>query len=329
MKYNSKIDTYLTSLTSEKIVIDCGHVPVSQIDNRFELNPSPSQIETLRIGCDLYDTLINRSKNPIINVCFSDTTRFIGSSNARKTLKLRCRDKSIMADLPDSYRSLIAGIAENDVCFSLQTVNSNRFTSKIKKVKKDIRNTKNLEASFGKYNALFARDNKDVLFCFTNEFLLNTASESDILGGDWWLNEFAPLHNLDKVRAPVAPLKKIGIIALYSKDVGILCPATYAGLVVEYPDDFDHICIYSRQDDPDIAEKVIRGVISACVLSTHQYESKKFLQIILDPNLGNSLGDFSEISLLTAADFKTKEFDFDKLNAIFNERLSFRYDLFR
>jgi len=329
LKYNSKIDFYLSTLTSEKVVIDCGHVPVTQVDGDFELSPSPSQIETLRIGCELYKTLIEFGKKPIVNVCFSDTTRFIGSSHLRKALKLRCMDKSIKADMPASYSALISQIAENDISFTLQTVNSNRFTSKIKRVKKDIRNTGNPEVSYEKYNALFARDNKDVLFCFTNEFLLNPSPENDILGGDWWLNEFAHLRDLDKVRAPVAPLKKIGIIALYSKTVGILCPATYAGLVIEHPDDCDHICVYSRKDDPDIGEKIIRGVISACVLNGHKFQKKKFLQILLDPNLENPLGEFSEISLLTSDDFKIKELGFEALSYIFNERLSFRYDLFR
>ena len=70
---------------------------------------------------------------------------------------------------------------------------------------------------------------------------------------------------MDLVNCPFLNVKKLGIIHVYSKSSGILCPGTYAGQMLALPPQADRIAIYSRDDDETIAEKVIRGIVASYI----------------------------------------------------------------
>ena len=323
-------DEQLFKLSGRKIVIDCGHTPLSANGEVLTYGrngrPSSSEILTLSLGVDLYKRLKNAKKSPQMSICFSDTTRFFKDPSQRSLIKEKCETGKIYDELPDEYRNILGIIPKADCFFTLQTVNSNRFTRIIKRVKKDIRTIDDNQKAYDKYNVLFAKDNLETLFCFTNDFLLNTTQENNVLGGDWWLDEFSNLHPSDLVKAPIASLKKFGIISLYSRKTGILCPATYGGLISHFGEDTDHIAIYSRNDDPSVGEKIIRGIISVCVLSQPQLSRKSFLQVILNSNI--SKPEYTEVSYITSSDVNEKVFSYNDLKELFVQRLSYRYKLF-
>lgn len=322
----------LSPLSGNKIIIDCGHIPIKlglegYIFGRDD-SPSPTELLTLKVGVSLLKRLRTLGKYSILSICFSDTTRYFNDPTKRPELKTMCESGKIFTHLPDEYKNILSGLTKEDCFFSLQTANSNRFTKIIKNVKKNIRSLSNNKTAHDKYNVFFAKDMLDTLFCFSNEFLLDTSLETKLLEGDWWLDEFATLHPTDKIKAPIASLKKFGIISLYSKKTGILCPATYGGLISNFEDGIDHIAIYSRNDDPSIGEKIIRGVISTCVLSSPHLKNKNFLQIILNSSLDTENSSTPEISLLSANSVNPRNISYESLLDIFNKRLSYRYKQF-
>lgn len=325
-------DNLLCNLSGNQVVIDCGHTPlgISGQELLFGRNGSPSETEllTLQIGVNTLNRLKGMGKDAKLSICFSDTTRFFRKPEKRAWVKEMCESGDIIEKLPEQYRDILKNVTSTDCFFTLQTVNSNRFTRIIKKVKKDIRSAGSSRSAYKKYNVLFARDNIDTLFCFTNEYLLNTTHENNILDGDWWLDEFSTLHPSDISNAPIAPLKKFGIISLYSRKTGILCPATYGGLISNFGENVDHIAIYSRNDDPSIGEKIIRGIVSTCVLSMPQLQNKNFLQVILNSDKKTGFSKYAEVSLISASDVNTKEFSYEELTELFKKRLSYRYKNF-
>ena len=325
-------DVYLDQLDGAKIIVDCGHTPLSLdgtdlVFGRNE-NPSDSEVLTLKIGVSVFHRLKEADKKPVLSICFSDTTRFFSDPEQRPRVKKLCESGEMYDFLPGVYRDILGTITKGECVFTLQTVNSNRFTRIIKKVKKDVRSINDDEQTFSKYNVLFARDHLDTLFCFTNEFLLDTSNEEVLLDGPWWLDEFSTLHPSDSVKAPIASLKKFGIISLYSRATGILCPATYGGLISNFVGHVDHIAIYSRHDDPSVGEKIIRGIVSVCVLSQPALRSKKFLQIILNESKQDTMSEYAEISLLSSEEVNQKKESYVSLKELFKSKLSYRYHPF-
>lgn len=336
MNANSQLiiaDDYLHKLDGSLVVIDCGHLPVLVSEEGLfqfgkEGEPSVTEIFTLALGVDVYKRLKKFGREAKLSICFSDTTRYFKYPEKRPLLKEMCETGEVVSILPISYQEIVREVDPADYFFSLQTVNSNRFTKIIKKVKKDIRTINDEQKVFDIYNVLFAKDNLDILFSFTNSFLLDVSNENKALDGSWWLDEFSTLHPTDLVKAPVASLKKFGIISLYSKKTGILCPATYGGLISYFGDGVDHVAIYSRNDDPSIGEKIIRGIVSITTLSQPQLVKKNFLQVILNSNFSEKNLKSVEISCLSCEDVNVKGMNFKTLDSEFSQKLSFRYKKF-
>lgn len=318
----------LNNLKNKTVIIDCGHTPI-QYDGTYSLGkdrePSISETDTLNIGVQMYELLRKHGKKPILNICFSDTTKFIKENTQRHQLKIKCADKSIYNSLPASYKTLLSAIPKSNLIFNLQTSNSNRFTNIIKSTKKEIKKTKNKHDIFNKYNAIFTSDHSDTLFGFSHAYLLDTTYEDGVHGGEWWKNEFSTLHPTDIIKAPITPLKKLGIINLYSRSSGVLCPATYGGLLSNFNDDTSHIAIYSREDDPDVGEKIIRGVITANTLMKERSRNRDYLQIITRPSQLNPEGASREVTYLSSAELNANRFTYFEASELFNKKLSYRY----
>lgn len=280
----------------ERVVIDAGHTVIGNHEREYFFGknregPSESEIFTLHQGLIAAEKLIQFGKQPVLHLCFSDTSKNFTNLQARQELKKWILNEKIIDILPKSYRELIHQYQDVSVQYTLQTQLSNVATAKFKKLKKKIKSIRDPKAVFEKTGAIFVSDVSKDTFGLLHPFLFDYTEEDNALGGDWWLDEMSLLHPLDMIDHPLLQAKKNGKILLYSKSSGILCPGTFSGLLFNLDSDVDFISIYSREDDPDIGEKVIGGVIAA--LSTFERIDSYCVQMTL--TAGNSEWEISAI----------------------------------
>lgn len=270
-------------ISKDNVIVDCGHLPIHHGGGgdgfHFGANgdgPSVSQKITLDLGLFLYKELKKQQKHPHISICLTDTTKYVGDPKIREEIMAHIQNKNHAAILPPEYLEKIqeAGIPLENLYITLQTKNSNKFSSVIKKTKNTIRKFEGRHDEIAKeMNTIFLEDHEEVTFGFTNQFLLDRSKEHEIFSGDWWLDETVELQKEEIIMAPAARLKRLGIIKLFSKANGILCPATYGGLLLNFDNTmYDHIAIYARHDDEFIGEKIMRGIIATSML-TENFES--------------------------------------------------------
>lgn len=259
-------------LKKEHVAIDCGHIPVRKNEQHIHFgdhngNPTETQLMTLDAGIFLFQKMKELSRSPKLSICFADTTKFIQDISLRKQLSELCEKGEILELLPSAYQEKIeqAKIQRKDLVFSLQTKNSNKFSVVLKKSRMFAKK-KGSEKFFSKYGGILLSDTERDTLGFANPFLLSPEHESQLLKGDWWLDSDYEPHPQDLLIAPLLRLKRLGIVKLFSKSKGILCPATYAGLLLNFDNTYDHIAIYARQDDEFVAEKVLRGYVAALAL---------------------------------------------------------------
>lgn len=286
----------LAAKTRKKIVIDAGHVALGHNGSEFVfghslIEPSHTETITFLMGLYLADLLIKLGKQAEVHLCLSDTTKNFASPQQRECFKEKI-EMQAEDTIPLSYRSLRQRYPHIKVELSLQTQNSNRFSATMKKLKKSLQQMKTPTSAFSHYGALFLKDHSDDLFGFTHPFLLNTAEEDAKMGGNWWMDESTSIHPADLANCPFLPLKKLGVINLYSKSTGILCPGTYAGLMLAVDPQADRVAIYARQDDETIGEKVLRGILASHVFAP-EFNCYS-LQIILP--LGHAKIEFSHLN---------------------------------
>ena len=269
-------------IAKHKVVVDCGHLPIHHGGDGFHFGangdgPSATQIITLDLGLFLYSELKKQQKDPLLSICLTDTTKYVGDPKVREQIMEHILGKEYDQILPHEYIEKIekADINRDDIHITLQTKNSNKFSNVIKKTKNTIRkfNGKHEEIAEA-MNAIFLEDHDEITFGFTNQFLLDRTKEHAIFSGDWWLDETVELQKEEILMAPAARLKKLGIIKLFSKANGIHCPATYGGLLLNFDNTVhDHIAIYARSDDEFIGDKIMRGIIATSMLSEN-FESR-------------------------------------------------------
>lgn len=285
MNYDPLLSTIdLEFLKNQRVVIDCGHAAICLQQNTILLGDegyaSPSQIATLQLGVALYHYLTALGKCAILSICFTDTSRFLGDPSQRASIRELIENGSMLERLPNEYRQLLSGIEKDNIHFSLQTRNSNRFSALIKRVKAKIKASSSADELFESYRCLFLeKQGAGKTFGFTHPFLLSGQEETQALGGSWWEDESISIHPSDLLKAPLVKLKRLKHINLYDKADGILCPATYGGLLLGFDSSYDHIAVYSRLDDEHSGEKICRGVISAILLK--QDTEKNYIQVTL------------------------------------------------
>lgn len=281
----------LNFLDNDKIIVDCGHLPLHYDNHHFGWGPhgkgpSDTQKTTLEQGLFLFKKLKEINKNPILSICITDTTKYINSKEARDKIKIEIEDGSIIKRLDPTYLELLNkhNIDKSQIAVTLQSQNSNKFSNLLKKVKKKIKKHNNLLEIYNELNAIFLTNQDGETFGFTTPYLLDTSEEIELLNGDWWLDDFYTLNDYDTSIAPMARLKKLKVINLYNQSKGILCPATYCGLMLHFGNEFSHIAIYSRKDDEYISEKISRGIISNYILNP-QFSKKCITITTSDENI--------------------------------------------
>lgn len=318
-------ELYLNFFDGNKIVVDCGHLPLHYDNHGFGWGPhgkgpSETQKTTLVQGLFLFNKLMEIGKNPILSICITDTTKYISSKEARDQIKAEIEDRSIIKRFDSTYLELLNRyqVAEAQIAVTLQSQNSNKFSNLLKKSKKIIKNQNNLSDTYDEFNAMFLKSKDGETFGFTSPYLLDSCEEVESLNGDWWLDDFYTLNDYDTSIAPMARLKKLKVINLYNQSKGILCPATYCGLMLHFGNDFNHIAVYSRKDDEYISEKISRGIITNYLLNP--LFSKKCLTITTsDENID------PEILYLDRSKVTIKENYEDFVNSFNNTKLSEYY----
>jgi hypothetical protein len=277
----NEINRFISGLR-ERVIIDCGHLPVRGCDQGFSFGecagPSASALETLELGVALSRRLTAEGRRAILSICLSDTSRLLGDRGKREELADAISRQCWSAVLPPEYLRRLTSAELDRISVTLQTRNSNRFSAQLKKLKTRALRASTPEALYRAEQAVLLTSLDGDRLAVSTPFLVDSASEDDYYGWEGWKRPDHVDREEDIIAKPMTRLLRRGLINLYEKSTGILCPATYGGLLLNYDESSDHICIYARHDDPDIGEKILRGVIAANVVKRDM--SRTFLQIV-------------------------------------------------
>jgi hypothetical protein len=289
------------SLLRENSVIDCGHIAVRYSSGEFLFGgydgPSLSNLETLEVGVALCRRMKSQGRKIILSICLSDTSRLLGDGSKRAELLSAIDASNWPVCLPPEYLSRLSASDLDHVTVTLQTRNSNRFSGLIKKVKARAMHGSSPEKLYEElYGVLLSSLDGD-RFAVSTPFLMKCTEEDSYYGGSKWKGRDYFDREESLIARPMTRLKRSGLINLYEKSTGILCPSAYGGLLLNYDESCDHICIYSRRDDCYIGEKILRGVIVANILKTDF--SRTCLQIVF-PETSRT----PELSTLNSAQLK-------------------------
>lgn len=294
------IEQHIAKL-GKKVIVDCGHCPVRIRDGELVFGGldgiSDTTLNTFLTGLSLYRLLKQRAYQVKLSICFSDTSRLLKAKDARQKIKDCIREKNWETCLPHAYLHALTEEERDDIVLSLQTQNSNLFTNLIKKIKTKSKKSASQQDFYGRFNALALKSQDDDLFSITTPYLLDTQKEDRYFGSADWINDEGQDNERSLTAMPLLRLKKMGMIHLYEKSSGILCPATYGGLLLNFDNSWDHIAVYARADDAFIAEKLLRGVIATNVC--HPEFNRKCLQIVFSES-----SNLPEVSLITSESVK-------------------------
>ncbi|EJU3354583.1 hypothetical protein N4188_005063 [Salmonella enterica] len=304
----------ICSALRDNIIIDCGHTLISTNNKSYSFGkngtPSPGEIESFRYGIKIFKTLKNSNKNARINLYLSDLVGIRGGNKERRCIYAEIHDGNKEKYIPKQYIELLVAedIDYNDILINLQSKGNTVFKKTIKKVCHDINSIKHhpsyQESLYEKYNTLFLTSKENSTLSIFSPFLMNDEKECDFFDGTWWRYEDININNLWLIKLPLLRLKINPIINLYESGGRMLCPATYAGLISLYDNSFDHVAVYSREDDEYIGEKVIRGVIASNALDLSF--SRNCIQVILTKDRQ------VELSYISNDDFHHKKYNFSE-----------------
>ncbi|WP_124594121.1 hypothetical protein [Burkholderia ubonensis] len=285
----------------KRVIIDCGHVSVRSDQQGFSFGGrgglSASTLATFEFGVALRRRLAAEGREATLSVCLSDTSRLLGDSKERAVLASAIAEQRWSAILPSEYLQRLSQDEFDQITVTLQTRNSNRFSGALKKFKTAAARTTSSEIFYRESGSLLLSSFDGDRLVISMPFLMDCASEDAYYDNDDWRSPDHIDREEDIIARPMTRLLRSGFINLYEKSSGILCPATYGGLLLNYDESSDHICIYSRSDDPHIGEKILRGVIAANAVSRDM--SRTFLQIVF-PEISRQ----PEISLLDSSRLK-------------------------
>lgn len=277
------------SSLGNKIVIDCGHTLIFNKDKSYSFGktgtPSQGEIESFRYGVKIFNLLQDLNKRTWINLYLSDLVGINGGNKERRNIYADIESGNKEKYIPQQYIDLLKeeNIDIKYVNINLQSKGNKAFKKTIKKIQREIKSINHTpeyhKSLYEKYNALFLTSIDNNTFSIFSPFLIDDENENEFFDGTWWRYENISINNLWLVKHPLLRLKINPVINLYESGGRVLCPSTYAGMVSLYDNSFDHIAVYSREDDDYIGEKIIRGVIAANVLDLSF--SRNCVQVIL------------------------------------------------
>ncbi|HIB1683896.1 TPA: hypothetical protein ACWV7L_004949 [Salmonella enterica subsp. enterica serovar Muenchen] len=277
------------SSLGNKVVIDCGHTLIFSKDKSYSFGkvgtPSTGETESFRYGVKIFNLLQGLNKRTWINLYLSDLVGIKGGNKERRDIYDEIENGDKEKYIPQQYIDLLkeGNIDIKYVNINLQSKGNEIFKKIIKKTDREIKCIKHIpeyhQSLYEKYNALFLTSIDNNTFSIFSPFLIDDENENDFFDGTWWRYENININNLWLVKFPLLRLKINPVINLYESGGRVLCPSTYAGMVSLYDNSFDHIAVYSREDDDYIGEKIIRGVIAANVLDLSF--SRNCIQVIL------------------------------------------------
>ncbi|MBK1822618.1 MULTISPECIES: hypothetical protein [Burkholderia cepacia complex] len=289
------------SALRKRVVIDCGHVSVRRDHQGFSFGgsggPSASTLLTFEFGIALRRRLASEGREATLSLCLSDTSRLLGDSKERAELASAIAERRWSAILPSEYLCRLSRDEFAQTIVTLQTRNSNRFSGALKKFKTAASRSGSSEVFYRESGSLLLSSFDGDRLAVSTPFLTECTNEDAYYENTDWRSPGNFDREEDIIARPMTRLLRSGFINLYEKSSGILCPATYGGLLLNYDESSDHICIYSRSDDPHIGEKILRGVIAANAVSRDM--SRTFLQIVF-PEISRT----PEISLLDSTRLK-------------------------
>lgn len=290
------------------VVIDFGHVPIRYEAGRFQFGGvdgiSESTISSFHVGLALYRYQKTEGRQAKISICLSDTSRLLGDTGARAKILEAINAKRWLECLPELYKSYLGDNELDDILISLQTRNSNRFSTLIKKSKANILKEGSNEIYYDKTGAVLLSSLDESVFSISTPYLFSHELEDIYYQNNMWQTDSYVDREKDIVAMPLTRLKRSGVINLYEKSSGILCPATYGGLLLNFPEGHDHICVYARNDDPYIGEKIIRGVIACNALKIDF--GRQCLQIVYPQMLRTP-----ELSFIRSDELRSQKTTFD------------------
>ncbi len=244
----------------EDIVLDCGHVSVRHDGQKFTFGGvggvSDTALLTFDRGLALSRWLRAQGHRVKLNVCLSDTSRLLARRDKKSELRAAVSEQRYASCLPEAYLTRLQSRDFEDLVVMLQTQNSNRYAALIKKAKARVKGQGSPSVHGRLYEergSVLLKSHDGERFAISGPFLMDTTWMRD--GGDG-------IDMRAEDRTALEVIRNDTVITLYQKGFGPLCPATYGGLLVHYGEQFDHVCLYSRDDDPYISEKIHRGVIA-------------------------------------------------------------------
>ncbi|EKZ8998571.1 hypothetical protein RE762_004443 [Salmonella enterica] len=277
------------SSLGNKVVIDCGHILIFSKDEAYSFGktgtPSVGEIDSFRYGVKIFNLLQGLNKRVWINLYLSDLVGINGGNKERRDIYDEIENGNKEKYIPQQYIDLLkeGNVDIKYVNINLQSKGNEVFKKIIKKTYKEINSIKHIpeyhKSLYEKYNALFLTSIDNNTFSIFSPFLIDDKNENEFFDGTWWRYENISINNLWLVKLPLLRLKVNPVINLYESGGRVLCPSTYAGMVSLYDNSFDHIAVYSREDDDYIGEKIIRGVIAVNVLDLSF--SRNCIQVIL------------------------------------------------
>lgn len=305
----------------EDVVVDCGHVPIRCSNQRYTFGGADGVSETMLSsffsGLAMTRRLRAEGRRVKLNVCLSDTSRLLDDKNRRGELATIITQGKYSECLPSEYLEGLSSADFDDLVVMLQTRNSNRFARVIKKIKVRAKASNSDAELYDDLGVVLLRSNDGEQFAVSGPFLIaEPEGWEETERSRWACGGSDKIEANDEDRKALQFIRENARIALYQKSIGPLCPATYGGLLLHYDERYDHICVYSRNDDAHITEKLLRGVISANWLKADF--SRTCVQIVF-PELSN----VPELSVLESHRLRQYRLPFSQMVAYLKSRRVF------
>ena len=178
----SEIQSVLSELR-EDVVIDCGHVSVRYLGQKFRFGSaggvSETALMTFMRGLTLSRLLRAEGRRVKLNICLSDTSRLLSNKDRRRALREAIAEKRYSECLPPEYLEQLTPKELDDLVVMLQTRNSNRFTNLIKKAKTKAKAVRCEKRVYQELGTVMLKSHDDERFAVSGPFLMNAPDVRD------------------------------------------------------------------------------------------------------------------------------------------------------